>query len=64
MIVERLFISNLPIMLQLQGEGSISKEFSAIEENAIFYATGYVIRRLLKKNHAAGDDNQRSSIIV
>lgn len=63
MIVERLFIGNLPIMLQPQVEGSI-REFSAIEENAIFYATGYVVRKLLKKYRAAGDDEQRSSVFV
>ena len=32
------------------------RKYSVIEENAIYYAAGYVVRRTLKKYKVAGDD--------
>lgn len=32
------------------------RKYSVIEENAIYYAAGYVVRQILKKYEVAGDD--------
>ena len=54
MIVERLFIGDSPIVLKPQCDTSI-REFSPVEENAIYYAAGYIIRKLLQKFRVSGN---------
>lgn len=55
MIVERLFIGDNPMVLaQPQCDISI-REFSPVEENAIYYAAGYVVRKLLQKFRVNGN---------
>ena len=48
MIVERLFMEK-DVELALKESFSESHEFSVVKENAIYYATGYVIQKLIKK---------------
>jgi len=56
MITERLFMKNdvKPVLNELS---STSREFSVIEENAIYYAAGYVIQKLIKKFRRASDSD-------
>ena len=54
MIVEQLFIGNCPTKLQPQCEGSL-REFSPVEENAIYYTAGYIVRKLLLKLRVSDD---------
>ena len=54
MIVERLFIGNSQIVLKPPCDTSI-REFSLVEENAIYYAAGYIIRKLLRKFRVSGN---------
>ena len=35
---------------------SVQREFTVVEENAIYYAAGYVVRKELKKYYKADDD--------
>lgn len=46
MIVERLFMER---SINVQAQLEIPHEFSVVEENAIYYAAGYIIHKLLKK---------------
>ena len=55
MIVERLVnISTYTSGTQLQVEPVC--EFSVIEENAIYYASGYAVRKLLQKHMQRAND--------
>ena len=47
MIVERLFTGHSQV--ELPTCPSPTQDFTEIEENAIFYAIGYTIRKLLRK---------------
>ena len=54
MIVERLFIGDNPMVLEPQCDIN-TREFSPVEENAIYCAAGYVIRKLLHKFQVSGN---------
>lgn len=54
MIVEWLFIGDSPIILKSPCDTSI-REFSLVEENAIYYVAEYIIRKLLLKFRVSGN---------
>ena len=58
MIVEVLFMkgSTNPMTSQSVSSCEGPHKYSVIEENSIYYAAGYVVRRTLKKYKVAGDD--------
>jgi len=56
MITERLFMKS-DVEPALEELSCKPREFSVIEENAIYYAAGYVIQKLLKKFRMSGDSN-------
>jgi len=62
MIVERLFTRRSEVKIPSYGVPT-SREFSAIEENAIYYAAGYVIRKILYR-HVKKDDAKSKSIVT
>ena len=43
--------------LTLRESSSESREFSVIEENAVYYAAGYVIQKLIKKFKQSSNDD-------
>ena len=50
MIAERLYLWRVhDIELALRESLCESHEFSVVEENAIYYAAGYVVQKLIKK---------------
>ena len=48
MIVEKLF-GDKPDVVDAFTSGTDTRELTAVEENAIYYAAGYVVQKLLKK---------------
>lgn len=48
MIAERLFMEN-DVEPALNESSCESREFSVVEENAVYYAAGYVVQKLIKK---------------
>ena len=61
MIVERLFTRKSEV--RIPSYDVPSREFSAIEENAIYYAAGYVVRKILCR-HVKKDDAKSKSIVT
>ena len=59
MIVERLFIEK-SAAAQVQVEQA--RDFSPVEENAIYYAAGYVIQKLLQKHMQKSDDKSMAFV--
>ena len=56
MIAERLFMEN-DVEPALRESSCESREFSVVEENAIFYAAGYVVQKLIKKFRQSSDND-------
>ena len=54
MIVKAMFMQG-PASTEVP-KNSVQREFTVVEENAIYYAAGYVIRKVLKKYRYADDD--------
>ena len=54
MIVEAMFLQGSASTEVLKN--SVQREFTVVEENAIYHAAGYVVRKELKKYHKADDD--------
>ena len=54
MITERLFMKS-DIDPELRESSCKARKFSVIEENAIYYAAGYVVQKLIKKFRRSGD---------
>ena len=50
---EVLFLGPDPKLPVQPSSLSIDREYTAIEENAIFYTGGYVLRKLMKKYHGS-----------
>ena len=61
MIVERLFTRKSEV--RIPSYDVPSREFSAIEENAIYYTAGYVVRKILCR-HVKKDDAKSKSIVT
>ena len=62
MIIEVLFLgpdAKLPVQ---PSSLSIDQEYTAVEENAIYYTGEYVLRKLMKKYH--GSDNDMGAALV
>ncbi|XP_065894855.1 uncharacterized protein [Dysidea avara] len=56
MIIERLFMGG-NVEQSVEELSGDQREFSVIEENAIYHAAGYVIRKLIKKFRRNGGEN-------
>jgi len=61
MIVERLFTRQLEVNIPLC-KPVLSREFTAVEENAIYYAAGYTVRKLIRKYKQNDDQKSREFV--
>ena len=59
MIVEQLFVAGTPVdgLSQHPPLASKSRELTIIEENAIYYSAGYVVKKLLQRYKSANREN-------
>ena len=62
MIIEVLFLGPDPKLPVQPSSLSIDREYTAVEENAIYYTGGYVLRKLMKKYR--GSDNDMGAALV
>ena len=57
MVIEILFLGpDTTCTLAMHPSNSTDRIYSVVEENAIYYAAGYVLRKVLKKYHKKHDD--------
>ena len=57
MVIEILFLGpDTTCTLAMHPSNSTDRIYSVVEENAIYYAAGYVLRKVLKKYHEKHDD--------
>ena len=56
MIVDRLFQVNDDTILQALQLPEPSRQLTIVEENAVYYAAGYIINKLIKKYRQRSDE--------
>ena len=64
MIVEGLFISQGKPPPDHEMTHTVqTRKYSVVEENAIYYAAGYVVRKVLQKYRRANDDKGAAQLL-
>ena len=58
MIVERLYTKKSELQLPMYSL-EVSREFSEVEENAIYYVAGYIIRKLAWKHERSSNPKSK-----
>ena len=62
MIIEMLFMGMNPNQTKSQAPQPITRELTVVEENAIFYAGGYVLRKIMSKYRGSNDEKETALV--
>ena len=61
MIVERLYTSKSEVELPMHSL-EYDRAFSEVEENAIYYVAGYVLRKLIYRHQKSSDSRSKATV--